>query len=179
MPTKSLASGSMGKGSRTFTDENIGRTKPYRAYYASFDDFVITTISDETPENLFYWQIHLDFRPTQVGGCQQKVTAGDQVLFAIASNATTARLKLAGPQNAVVRFPLEVRVTNETGNPIKGATVKGQRTNAQGIASVFFNKDETGLQKLKATMVNTVRSNVLEIFVIASISYPYPDTRYE
>jgi len=134
-------------------------------YSSSFDDFLITTISNETPTDLAFWQINLNFQPTQVGGCQQKVKEGDQVLFAVVSNITTARLKLTGPRNAVVGTPVNVKVTNETGAPIDGAAVKGQTTDPQGIASVTFTNAEKGLQKLKATKTNTVRSNAIEILV--------------
>ncbi|KAH9962397.1 hypothetical protein BC827DRAFT_218788 [Russula dissimulans] len=131
----------------------------------AFDDFFIRTIKGETPVNPSYWQINLNFQPIQVGGCQQKVKEGDQVLFAVVSNTTTARLKLTGPRNAVSGTAFNVKVTNETGAPIQGATVKGQTTNAQGIASITFSNTEKGIQKLKATKANTVRSNAIEILV--------------
>jgi len=152
-------------------DESINGTKPHRKYFESLDDFIITTINNETRtgENRTpFWQINLNFRPTQVGGCQQKVKEGDQVLFAVVSDTTTARLRLTGPRNAVAKTPVQVMVTNENGAPVQGAWVRGEKTNSEGIVSTTFTNREMGFQRFKAMKENTVRSNALEIRVIPS-----------
>jgi len=147
---------------------NFGFDGTFNSYY---EDFLISTINNETPSNPAFWQISLNFQPIQVGGCQQKVKEGDQVLFAVVPNwnPPTPSLRLTGPRTAVTgrAFNVTVTVINDAGNavPFQGAMVGGQTTNAQGIASVTLTT--IGLQRLNATTTTprTVKSNTLEILI--------------
>jgi hypothetical protein len=55
---------------KPITDESTNEAQLYRKYYESFDDFLITTINNETPKDKDSWKIVLNFLPTDVGGCQ-------------------------------------------------------------------------------------------------------------
>lgn len=52
-----------------------------------------------------------------------------------------------------------------TNQPIKGALVGNQLTNADGFAALVFNS--LGMQKLKAERPDSIRSNTIEINVTA------------
>jgi len=131
-----------------------------------FDDFFITSINDETPMGRDFWAICLNFLPTNVGGCQQKVKKDDQVLFAYAiENVTHHYLKLSGPDVAIIRVPVVLMVTDGMGFPIPKASVNGQLTDDQGNVSISF--DHLGTQTLKAErQPDSIRSNRLVIQVI-------------
>ncbi|KAI0274313.1 hypothetical protein BGY98DRAFT_994269 [Russula aff. rugulosa BPL654] len=131
-----------------------------------FDDFFITSIGDETPKGKDFWFICLNFLPTEVGGCQQKVKKDDQVLFAYATQDVTKHyLKLSGPNIATIHFPVVLTVTDGTGALIPKASVDGHLTDDHGRVSLVF--DRVGTQKLKATrQPDSVRSNEHTILVI-------------
>ncbi|MFG3101013.1 DUF4430 domain-containing protein [Streptomyces sp. NPDC048182] len=50
-------------------------------WYASFDDFSVDTIKNVNGGGSAYWNISVNGTSTPVGGCQFKLTAGDQVAF--------------------------------------------------------------------------------------------------
>jgi len=145
-----------------------------REFNDGLDDFIIRTIANETPPrprpltNRDFWALCLNFLPTAVGGCQQKVKKGDQVLFAYATaGATLHYLRLSGPGITIVGTPAVLTVTDGTGAPISGAAVgaAGLQTDAQGRLSITFTTP--GTRYLKAERrTNSVRSNQLVIQVI-------------
>ncbi|ROR00115.1 uncharacterized protein DUF4430 [Streptomyces sp. 2132.2] len=51
------------------------------AWYASFDDYSVDTIKNVSGGGSAYWSIAVNGTPTPVGGCQFKLSAGDQVSF--------------------------------------------------------------------------------------------------
>ena len=118
------------------------------------------------PTGKDFWAICLNLVPTQVGGCQQKVKKGDQVLFAYTTlDVTKHYLKLSGPDIAVVNIPVVLTVTDGTGAPIPKASVHGHLTDDQGRVSLTF--DGVGTQKLKAKrQPDSVRSNQHTVNVI-------------
>jgi hypothetical protein len=130
------------------------------------DDFFITSIDNETPTGKDFWVTCLNFVPTEVGGCQQKVKKDDQVLFAYATQDVTKHyLKLSGPDIAIIRVPVVLTVTDGTGAPIPKANVDGHLTDDHGRVSIRF--DHVGTQKLKAKrQPDSVRSNQHIIQVI-------------
>ena len=74
-------------------------------------------------------------------------------------------MKLTGPVAAHVNVPVQLTVTDgQTGNPVSGATVDGGTTDANGHVTVTFT--HAGLQHLKATKVDAIRSNQLTIVVV-------------
>ncbi|MFD3942123.1 DUF4430 domain-containing protein [Streptomyces sp. NPDC058579] len=50
-------------------------------WYASFDDFSVDTIKNVNGGGSAYWNIAVNGTPTPVGGCQFKLSHGDQVSF--------------------------------------------------------------------------------------------------
>jgi hypothetical protein len=105
-----------------------------------------------------------------VGGCQQKVKEGDEVLFAYATQDVTAHyLRLTGPSLAVLFTPVTLVVTDETGRPVSGAQVDGRLTDDLGRVTLTFT--HVGTQILKAEkQPDSIRSNVLAIRVIVGPS---------
>lgn len=138
---------------------------PYSTFSTTFDDFFITSIGGVTQTSTEFWGILLNFEFTPVGGCQQEVVHNDQILFAFNAFNANFFLKLAGPNTAHVGSPVVLTVTDgQTGNPVAGATVNGGTTDANGHVSVTFS--HIGVQKLKATKPDAIRSNQISILVI-------------
>ncbi|MFJ7071180.1 DUF4430 domain-containing protein [Streptomyces sp. NPDC098781] len=50
-------------------------------WYASFDDYSVETIKDVSGGGVAYWNISVNGTSIPVGGCQFKLSAGDQVAF--------------------------------------------------------------------------------------------------
>jgi hypothetical protein len=138
-----------------------------RAFYPEFDDFLITTIGNETPKGDDYWALCLNFALAPVGGCQQKVKKDDEVLFAYATlKVTKYFLKLDGPKFAIINQLVVLTVTDGKGTPIQNASVKGKKTDANGHVSLTFH--EAGTQLLKADKSpDSIRSNQLVIDILA------------
>jgi hypothetical protein len=121
---------------------------------------LITTIGKETPTGNHFWQIALNYRPVSVGGCQQKVKAGDEVVFAYATrNVTKHYLHLTGPPEGQPGRAVVFTVTDGENNPIENAEVyQGQHTDASGQVSITFPRP--GTFKLKAARPpDSIRSN--------------------
>ncbi|SRR6266852_1070350 len=139
------------------------------------EDFFIESIGDETATGKDFWDISLNFTPTAVGGCQKKVKKDDDVLFAYCTRDVTKQyLKLSGPNSATIDAQTKVAsvdltVTNGTGAPIEEATVKVLGQSIKGSTDkdgkVTIKLTRTGINKLKATKTNYVRSNQRVILV--------------
>ncbi|PFH45225.1 hypothetical protein AMATHDRAFT_71913 [Amanita thiersii Skay4041] len=129
-----------------------------------FDDFFIKTIAGETNTSQMAWIIYLNYKSINVGGCQQKVNAGDQILFAFVNfSAPVPALHLTGPHATVVGKEITVHVADGDGKPIAGATVHGHTTDEHGNARITFNRP--GKYDLKAEKTGTIRSNTLIVEV--------------
>lgn len=50
-------------------------------WYASFEDFFVTAIDGDTQTAEAYWNISVNGTAISVGGCQHKLSAGDDVAF--------------------------------------------------------------------------------------------------
>jgi len=137
-------------------------------YDEEFDDFLITTIGNETPTGDDYWALCLNFALAPVGGCQQKVKKDDEVLFAYATlNVTKIFLKLDGPKYGTINQPVVLTVTDGKGTPVQNASVQGEKTDANGHVSLTFH--EAGAQLLKAEKSpDSVRSNQLFVKILAA-----------
>ncbi|OLR91863.1 hypothetical protein [Actinokineospora bangkokensis] len=152
------AIGALDDGARTYGFDWDG------PYFPSFEDYLVTRIGAESSTATTFFSLRRNGAVTSVGGCQQRVATGDEVLFAISDGSETAALKLTGPVFARVGQGVVYRVVDAaTGAPIAGASVGGATTGADGRASVTFTR--TGLQKLKATSPGTIRSNAVPVFV--------------
>ncbi|KZS90432.1 hypothetical protein SISNIDRAFT_457581 [Sistotremastrum niveocremeum HHB9708] len=131
----------------------------------NFDDYLITSIGGVAQTDTQFWGILLDFQFTPVGGCQQQVTHGQEVLFAFDAFSKNFFLKASGPVVAKVGKPVVVTVIDgTTGVAIEGASIGGVLTDANGHASLTFGT--VGLKKLKATRSDSIRSNAVEILVV-------------
>jgi hypothetical protein len=134
-------------------------------FSSQFDDFFITSIGGVSQTSTQFWGILIDFELTPVGGCQQEVKVNDNVLFAFDAFNANAFLKLTGPVTAHVNKPVVLTVKDgQTGDPVAGATVVGQTTDASGHVSVTFT--HPGLEKLKATKTGAIRSNQINVIVV-------------
>ncbi|UJR07224.1 hypothetical protein I4U23_011512 [Adineta vaga] len=134
-------------------------------YSELYDDYSITRIGNTSQTSSKFWTTLLDYQFTQVGGCQQKVKHGQNLLFAFDAFNKEHFLKLETTKNIIeIGNPLTVRVTDgRTGKPIHGATVGGVLTNSMGHAMITFKN--LGAQRLKAERSNSIRSNILMINV--------------
>jgi hypothetical protein len=137
------------------------------AYSTSFHDFTIDRVGPDSSDttNNRYWGQVLNFKDTQVGGCQQRIAAGDDVLIAFDSFSHT-KLELTGKKQhrAGKRFRVTV-LDGGTGKPFKNATVGGHLTDASGHATLRFSK--AGAHRLKASAAGAIRSNRLTVTVSA------------
>ena len=135
-----------------------------------FQDFFINSIGSDVNQSsppYTSWGYFLNGVATQVGGCQQEVNAGDDVLFAY-SNYGDPLLSLSGaPAKARTGQSFQVTVQQDDGNgkftPAAGASVAGQTTDAAGHATVSFS--DSGNHTFKATRSGTVRSNAQTVCV--------------
>lgn len=136
-------------------------------WFDSFQDFGINRIGPDSnggAPNYPSWGYALDFTPSQVGGCQQQVQNGDDVLFAYDFFSKAHLLKLVGPGSANTGEAVRVTVTDgQNGTPVAGASVGGQVTGADGGATLTFGT--TGVYPLKAESPDSVRSNTVAVCV--------------
>ena len=137
----------------------------------NYKDFFIERIANDQNSATHSWQILLNDAPILVGGCQQKVTEGQRVLFAFRPNPPPPQptecllLNLTAPvQTAQVGVPYHVKVTDDaTGAAIEGASVGGVSTDKDGAAEITFTC--SGAKELTATAPNYLQSNVIEVTV--------------
>jgi hypothetical protein len=124
---------------------------------SSFEDFLIDRVGPDSATSSQFWGTVLNFRDTDVGGCQQKVVAGDQVLIAFDSFGKT-KLRLTGTRGARSgrAFALFV-LDGVTGKRISGASVGGGTTDSRG--RVLLRRTARRLYRFKATAPNAIRSN--------------------
>jgi hypothetical protein len=133
---------------------------------ASLSDFLITRIGPDRSNAAAneFWGIALNFRPSDLGGCQQQVRAGDDVLFAYDFFSKEEILRLTGSRSARVGRTIRVKVVDgRNGSPVQGARVGGERTNSSGNASIVARRP--GTLELKAERRGAVRSNELAVRV--------------
>ena len=136
-------------------------------WFDSLQDFGIDRIGPDSnggAPNFPSWGYALNFTPSQVGGCQQEVQNGDEVLFAYDFFSKAHLLKLVGPGSANTGEAIRVTVTDgQNGTPVAGASVGGQVTGADGGATLTFTT--TGVYPLKAESPDSVRSNTVAVCV--------------
>lgn len=140
------------------------------AWNDSYQDFFIDRIGPDTntgaPNYQPYWGYFQNWVATQIGGCQQQVSAGDSVLFAY-SNYGEPLLQLSGPGRAATGQSFSVMVQQNDGNGNRtaapGASVQGKTTGADGQATLSF--ADPGVKRFKATRAGSVRSNAIDVCV--------------
>lgn len=124
---------------------------------ASFEDFLIDRVGPDAATSSEFWGTVLNFKDTDLGGCQVKIEQGDQVLLAFDSFGKT-KLKLTGTRGARSGrvFALFV-LDGATDKPVAGARVAGRTSNTQG--RVLMRIEKRGLYRFKATRSGAIRSN--------------------
>jgi hypothetical protein len=135
--------------------------------YGNFgiDDYFIDRVADQQIDtNSEFWSLWINQQFSDKGGCQKRVLAGQDVLWAGIPFSVSVPLKLTGPESALTGQPVEVRVTDGSkGDPQDGATVGGATTGPDGRAVLTF--PEKGIYRLKAEKPDTIRSNSLVLCV--------------
>jgi hypothetical protein len=135
--------------------------------YGNFgiDDYFIDRVADQQVDpNSEYWSLWIDQQFSDKGGCQKRVVAGQDVLWAGIPFSVSVPLKLTGPESAVTGEPVAVQVTDgSNGDPQDSASVGGATTGPDGRAVLTF--PAKGIYRLKAEKPNTIRSNSLVLCV--------------
>ncbi|SHG86435.1 DUF4430 domain-containing protein [Streptoalloteichus hindustanus] len=126
-------------------------------YYKEFDDFLVARIADVSQTTKKFWNLAVDYKLPDVGGCQYQVKAGERVLWAY-DGYDRPLLELDGPSSGEVGQPVVLKVTDgRNGQPVAGAAVGGATTDANGNATVT--PTQTGRTCFKAEKAGTVRSD--------------------
>lgn len=133
-------------------------------WFDSFGDFAVKQVGGESQTATQFWGYLVNFTFPSVGGCQQKVKQGDEVLWVFDAFSKTSALRLSGPASATTGAPLSVQVVDgANGTPQAGATVNGSATGADGKATLTF--PTAGIYRLKAERADAVRSNSITLCV--------------
>ncbi len=134
------------------------------SYDNGFDDFLISRIGPDSQTASQFWALLVNSEFSSVGGCQQRVGTGDEVLWAFDGFSKSHALHLTGPSSAQTGAGFTVKVSDgNTGAPLAGASVGGALTGADGQASLHFGAK--GIYHLKAERADSVRSNDLSVCV--------------
>jgi hypothetical protein len=134
------------------------------SYDSSFSDFIVSKIGPDAASSTAFWGVAVQWKSLQVGGCQFKVSPGEEVLWAYDLFNAKHILRLTGPKR--VRHGRTIRlkvVDGQTNKPVKGAKVGRKKTNAGGIVKLRVRKK--GTKRLKATEPTSVRSNQIAVKV--------------
>jgi hypothetical protein len=125
-------------------------------------DYFVKRVADEPQTSSQFWGLIVNGKFSNVGGCQVKLSQGDETLYAFDAFSKTAVLRLTGPDAATVGQPVNVTVTDtEHGVPAANASVQGATSGADGVATVTFS--EEGVYRLKAERSDAIRSNALVV----------------
>jgi hypothetical protein len=129
-----------------------------------FDDYLVSRIGPDSQTSSQFWALLVNSKFSQVGGCQQRVREGDEVLWAFDGFSKQHVLRLDGPGSAHTGDPVSVRVTDhQNGAPVSGATVGSARSGGDGRATLRF--PDPGIFRLKAERSDSIRSNALSLCV--------------
>jgi len=140
--------------------------------FGSFRDYFVTRIGGDTQKTDLneFWGFARNYELPPVGGCQQQVFDGDEVLWAYdifsddGNFGEKPRLRLSGPASASVGETVTYRVIEgPNGPPVSGATINSNDTGPEGQVKVRL--DTPGLQRIKASKSGTIRSNAVEVCV--------------
>ncbi|KAF5390025.1 hypothetical protein D9757_003819 [Collybiopsis confluens] len=147
-------------------DASIQKAFTFDATYdKKYDDFLIKRIGPDTNTVTNYWLLYIDYQFAKFGGCQLKVNPSQKVLWVFGASENTPFLDLHGPttvrRNQSTTFGV---INGRNGEPIEGATVRGQQTTANGQVQLTF--DTAGSFLFKATKNGTIRSPALNILVV-------------
>jgi hypothetical protein len=137
------------------------------AWFGGFSDFSIDRIGPDSANltTFQFWGLFINEEYAEVGGCQFRINAGDEVLWAYdAFNRQQGVLFLTGDGAIRPGGTANVHVTKaRAGTPVAGATIGSETTAADGSAQLTF--AEPGIYRLKAEHPQYVRSRALTICV--------------
>lgn len=129
-------------------------------YNQGFDDYFVSRVGPDPQTQSQFWGVFVNGVASQVGGCQQRVRQGDEVVWAFDAFSKSHALRLTGPASVTTGRQVAVRVTDSaTGAPIAGAGIAGTVTGGDGNAT--FSLSDPGVYRLKAERSDSVRSNSL------------------
>jgi hypothetical protein len=130
----------------------------------SLNDFFVSQVGSDQNTSSQFWGYAANFTTASVGGCQIALAPGNNVLWAYDFFSKSHLLSLSAPASVGTSTPVTVTVTDgQNGQPISGASVGGQLTDAAGHATFTF--PTPGMQQLKASRSDSVRSNLAVICV--------------
>jgi hypothetical protein len=135
------------------------------SYSPSFSDFVVNKIGPDASSATQFWGVAVQWKSLEVGGCQYKLSPGEEVLWAYDLFAKKHILRLSGPSRIRAGRPFTVKVVDgQTNRPVAGASVGGRKTGANGIAKLRYR--HIGTKRLKASEPTSVRSNQIKVKVL-------------
>ena len=133
----------------------------------SFSDFVVSKIGPDSATSSQFWGVAVQGQQLQVGGCQFKVSPGEEVLWAFDMFSKKHILEASGPRRIRAGKAFKVKVIDgQDGKPVAGARVGGKKTNAKGVVKLRYR--HIGTKRLKARKADSVRSNQLRVKVLPS-----------
>jgi hypothetical protein len=135
-------------------------------WFDSFSDFQVTRIATEQDNASQFWGHFVNGKSASAGGCQTRLRAGDETVWAFDAFSKTSVLRLEGPGTATTGSPVAFRVIDTApavAVPAAGASVNGTATASNGIARLTFPAE--GIFRVKADRANAVRSNSVRICV--------------
>ena len=136
-------------------------------WFDSLHDFSIDSIGPDASNSSQFWGYAYNWQPSNVGGCQQEVQNGSDVLFGFDFFSKSHLLELSGPATAQAGQPVSLKVIDgQDGSAISGASVGGSTTAADGTASVTYTSP--GVVRLKAERSDSIRSNELDVCIYAA-----------
>jgi hypothetical protein len=128
------------------------------------DYYPFLRIGPDQIDSSHYLALYVNWQYAQAGGCGQRITNGDEVVWAYDDFDTPVLLRLSGPGSARTGESFRVKVIDALdGSVEQGATVGGATTGADGEATLSF--AEPGIYRLKADRPNTTRSNTLPVCI--------------
>jgi hypothetical protein len=138
------------------------------SFDSSFDDFIVNRIGPDASTSSKFWGVALRGVSLQVGGCQALVRNKNEVLWAYDMFSKKHLLRARGASRVRAGHLYKVRVvdTDHKGAAVKGATIGGKKTDANGFAELRFAKP--GVKRLKARKADSIRSNQLVVKVLAA-----------
>lgn len=134
------------------------------SWNTQFNEYFISSILGEKPTGSDFWEIFVNNKAAQVGACDLKLHAGEQLLFADESGKLNPS-SLTAPRSAVAGRSFRVKLVgyNAMGKskPLAGVTITGTgvktvKTDRQGLATIT--DDHRGVLVLRASPKGDVRT---------------------
>ena len=149
------ATGALDDGSDAFNFSWAG------SWTDSFEDFIVNQIGPDAATSEKFWGVAVNGKSLQVGGCQYKVEAGDEVLCAY-DVFSKKLLQLRGPATTRVgRRVLGQGDRRRDRQPGRGRERRRQGDEQQGRGPAALRR--RGVRRLKARADGALRSNQLRV----------------